>query len=276
MEARVIAEEILKDWNIKGLLNSNEFDDKIMILQKLEEKDIQDFIDNLSQELNKKSIKMPLSLIKNLVITVLAPIVLITLSFFTAIKCIEDNIGGLRFYNLGPSSIGGPSFRFFEDTIYIWLILILVIVRIESKLYNSRKKIKYFKKNVNKILFYLSFTLTVIAIISFLLTLNVQYNSRLGRSTRDNFLINVFLLLHTPSAILWTIYYLVVNKADVFIKFKTRLLKRKNKIGQPLKRNKAIKQLKEAKGLLELGVISQEEYDNLIERLKPLIKNPKP
>ena len=52
-------------------------------------------------------------------------------------------------------------------------------------------------------------------------------------------------------------------------------LKRKNKIGQPLKRNKAIKQLKEAKGLLELGVISQEEYDNLIERLKPLIKNPK-
>ena len=155
------------------------------------------------------------------------------------------------------------------------MILILVIVRIESKLYNSRKKIKYFKKNVNKILFYLSFTLTVIAIISFLLTLNVQYNSRLGRSTRDNFLINVFLLLHTPSAILWTIYYLVVNKADVFIKFKTRLLKRKNKIGQPLKRNKAIKQLKEAKGLLELGVISQEEYDNLIERLKPLIKNPK-
>ena len=115
-------------------------------LKKLEEKDIQDFIDNLSQELNKKSIKMPLSLIKNLVITVLAPIVLITLSFFTAIKCIEDNIGGLRFYNLGPSSIGGPSFRFFEDTIYIWLILILVIVRIESKLYNSRKKIKYFKK----------------------------------------------------------------------------------------------------------------------------------
>ncbi len=53
MERRVIAEKILKDWRIKGRLNSEEFEDKRNILQNLAEEDIPEFIDNLSQKLNK-------------------------------------------------------------------------------------------------------------------------------------------------------------------------------------------------------------------------------
>ena len=273
MERRVIAEKILKDWRIKGRLNSEEFEDKRNILQNLAEEDIPEFIDNLSQKLNKKSIKKPERLIKNLAISVLAPIVLIFLSFFIAFKYIEVYSFGLSAYNLGPYDVGGPSFEFYKDTVYIWLLMIVILVSIENKLYKARKKFKSFTNKLHKILFYFSFILTVLAIISFLLTLNVQLNSRLGRSTRPGFLKWTFLFLHTPAAISWAIYYLAVFKADLFYKLKIRSLKLiKNLFLNPKKRNKAIRQLKEAKDLLDLGVISEEEYKVLIEQLKPLIK----
>ena len=66
---------------------------------------------------------------------------------------------------------------------------------------------------------------------------------------------------------------MAVFKADLFYKLKIRSLKLiKNLFLNPKKRNKAIRQLKEAKDLLDLGVISEEEYKVLIEQLKPLIK----
>lgn len=56
--------------------------------------------------------------------------------------------------------------------------------------------------------------------------------------------------------------------------FKSLLDKKKQKIKKEsiaLKREQAIKELKEAKDLLDLGILSNDEYDNLSKKLKPII-----
>ena len=42
---------------------------------------------------------------------------------------------------------------------------------------------------------------------------------------------------------------------------------------EPLSKSQALLKLKEAKEMLELGVISQDEYNKLLDELKPILKN---
>jgi hypothetical protein len=46
-----------------------------------------------------------------------------------------------------------------------------------------------------------------------------------------------------------------------------------SKSKEPLSKSEALIKLQDAKQMLELGVISQKEYNILLEELKPILKN---
>lgn len=134
-----------------------------------------------------------------------------------------------------------------------------------------------FKKFKHNKLFYISWILTIVATIFFILLLLVQYGdgeaSRIGRSSRDGFVLNSFFLFYSAPSISWLIYYLSNSKWMInFIKVQKLKVHEKNQaVKKAVKRSEAIKEIKEAKELLDLGVINQAEYDELANKLKPII-----
>ena len=138
--------------------------------------------------------------------------------------------------------------------------------------------IKSFKIFGHNKLFYISGALTIVATIFFMLFLAVQYGdgeaSRIGKSTRDGFVLYSFFLIYLAPSISWLIYYIATSKwlAD-YAKAQKHKSYEKN---QATKKGEAIKEIKEAKELLDLGVITKVEYDELAEKLKPIILETKP
>ena len=134
-----------------------------------------------------------------------------------------------------------------------------------------------FKKFKHNKLFYISWILTIVATIFFILLLLVQYGdgeaSRIGRSSRDGFVLNSFFLFYSAPSISWLIYYLANNKWMIdFIKVQKLKVHEENQaVKKAVKKSEAIKEIKEAKELLDLGVINQAEYDELANKLKPII-----
>ena len=133
---------------------------------------------------------------------------------------------------------------------------------------------KYEKFMHNK-LFYISWALTIVATIFFIILLVVQYGSRIGQSTQDGFVLYSFFLIYLAPSISWLIYYLATSKwLTDFIKAKEFKVHEKNQAAKKrVKKSEAIKEIKEARELLDLGVITQAEYDELAEKLKPIILN---
>ena len=137
---------------------------------------------------------------------------------------------------------------------------------------------KYEKFMHNK-LFYISWALTIVATIFFINLLTVQYGdgdaSRIGKSTKDGFIFFAFLITFLAPSISWLIYYLANRKwLTDFIKAQKIKVHEKNQAAKKgVKKSEAIKEIKEAKELLDLGVITQAEYDELAEKLKPIILN---
>ena len=133
---------------------------------------------------------------------------------------------------------------------------------------------KYEKFMHNK-LFYISWALTIVATIFFIILLVVQYGSRIGQSTQDGFVLYSFFLIYLAPSISWLIYYLANRKwLTDFIKAQKIKVHEKNQAAKKrVKKSEAIKEIKEAKELLDLGVITQAEYDELAEKLKPIILN---
>lgn len=134
-----------------------------------------------------------------------------------------------------------------------------------------------FKKFKHNKLFYISWILTIVATIFFILLLLVQYGdgeaSRIGRSSRDGFVLNSFFLFYSAPSISWLIYYLANSKWMIdFIKVqKLKVYEEKQAVKKAVKKSEAIKEIKEAKELLDLGVINQAEYDEVAKKLKPII-----
>ena len=107
----------------------------------------------------------------NIFFSVLSPLIIFIIAFYSALELDKRN----------PFD--------WEDTWWVWAIFLLVISLIEKKLFSIRKKSHYFKKNISRFLFYLSSLSTIVASIVYFLMINVQLFSRVGRSTRDGFLL---------------------------------------------------------------------------------------
>jgi hypothetical protein len=137
--------------------------------------------------------------------------------------------------------------------------------------------IKSFKILRHNKLFYISGALTIVATIFFIFSLAVQYGdgeaSRIGKSTKDGFIFYVFLITFLVPTISWLIYYLAIKKGPALTKVIKDSRKIKDEKNQVVKRSEVVKQIKEAKELLDLGILTQAEYDELIKKLKPIILN---
>ena len=105
---------------------------------------------------------------------------------------------------------------------------------------------------------------------------NVQEFSRIGRSTKDGFMIKLFFMYYSLPVFLWLLYYIFLKNHDSIKIFMYEIKEQKSTKTKVLKRNQAIKELKEAKELLDLGIISKDEYNSLSKKLKPIILNKKP
>ena len=165
----------------------------------------------------------------------------------------------------------------FKHTWWIWAVYIFFIILIEIRLFKRRVNSKYFDNSIRITLYHLSTILTVVAIIIFSLSIMVQYGdgeaSQIGKSTRDGYIFYVFFITFLAPSISWLIYYLVIKKGDALIKVIKDSRKMKDENKQVVKRSEVVKQIKEAKELLDLGILTQAEYDELIKKLKPIILN---
>lgn len=143
----------------------------------------------------------------------------------------------------------------------IWGVWTLVVGYYIKFFHKARKNHLYYKKKIHIILFN-------IALFTTIFFLNISY---IGIKLDWPFLELLFILGFSFS--LWMLYYSFL-KGNMFFKTFSKKIKdsriEENKI---ITREKAIKELKEAKELLELGILSKEEYDVLSQKLKPIILN---
>ena len=78
----------------------------------------------------------------------------------------------------------------------------------------------------------------------------------------------------------WIVYYFVKKYYDELISYVYKKQQKRNqkkfKRSKFLKKQQAITEIKEAKELVDLGILSKEEYDELSKKLKPIILDNEP
>ena len=169
---------------------------------------------------------------------------------------------------------GGNAFNL-ENTWIFWVVFLFIIFFIEKK-YLIKKRSKHFKNNVFRVLYYLSTVSTIVASSSYFLSINVQLFSRVGRSSQDGFLLYVFFIHCLLPAFFWIVYYVVIKNYDSYKSFLHKRQKTRISNSKFLKKQQAITEIKEAKELVDLGILSKEEYDELSKKLKPIILDNEP
>tara|TARA_B110000003_G_scaffold1077_1_gene1144 strand:- start:136 stop:1014 length:879 start_codon:yes stop_codon:yes gene_type:complete len=273
-----------------GNLSLKECSDKRDELNKLKKDQIDDFINGLPNSKHflpeltrpkepkdkgpKSTSELPKSNFGNgycSALSILVPILLFILFFYCAL--------GMSYLHHKRVAFQSSEWYYWRDrvnafdwgVIPIWAVYIYIVIYVEKIFYKKREVIKYFKKPLDKKLFYISIALTVVATIIFFLSVRVQLFSRIGRSTKEGFMFYLFFLTYTLPAILWILYYLVLKESNIIYWLPKIYLKRKKEKTQVLKKAEAVNQLKEAKELLDLGILSQTEYDEKAKKLKPII-----
>ena len=202
----------------------------------------------------------------NTFLTILSPTILFIITLYLATWVSAND----NYYLDVPNPFN------WEITFWVWAIFLIVIFLVEQKLFLVRKRSKYFKNNVFRVLYYLSSLSTIAGSVAYFMTINVQLFSRVGRSSRDGFLLQAFFFCYILPVIFWMVYYAVIKNNDAYKSFLEKKVQKRNREFKVVKREQAIKELKEAKDLLDLGILSKEEYDNLSAKLKPFILGTKP
>lgn len=210
---------------------------------------------------NKQENKSKLYFLTNTILTILSPLVLFIITYIVAIK-ISEYVRYFFSYSSGPFD--------WENTWWVWGLFFVIIIIIENKLFSRRQNSIFFRKNSHRILFYLSSVSTILAIIFYIGIILLQ-NDRIAKSTRDGFLLQAFFFTFILPVVFWGVYYVVIKYNDAFKALLDKMQQKRNRESKILKRNKAIKELKEAKDLFDLGILSKEEYDDLSKKLKPNI-----
>ena len=235
-------------------------------------KDLKHIVEQFEKEVKEKKATLDIQqkdisknqFISNTLLSILSPVILFIIIFYIALEV--DKISA--FLHDNPFH--------YEHTWWVWAIYLIIVIMIEKKLFSIRKRSKYFKSNFFKVLFYLSTISTIAGSVEYFVTINVQLFSRLYRSTRDGFLLQAFFYCYILPVIFWIVYYAVIKNNDAYKSFLDKKNQKRRKESKVLKRDQAIKQLKEAKELLDLGILSKEEYDELSKKLKPTILGTKP
>ena len=235
-------------------------------------KDLKQKVEQFEKEVKEKKAQLDTQqmniskgeFIINTLLSILSPVIYFIITFYIAIE-VED-----YFIQTGAGPFD------LEDTWWIWTIYLIVVFLIEKKLFSIRKRSKYFKSNVFRVLYYLSTFSTIAGSVVYFLTINVQLFSRVGRSTRDGFLLYAFFFCYILPVIFWIVYYFIIKNNDAYKSFLDKKKQKRSKESKVLKRDQAIKELKDAKELLDLGILSKEEYNELSKKLKPFILGTKP
>ena len=228
------------------------------------------FLEDVKEEKQKVEIDIAETTKENwfgehLILSILAPVLLFIIFFYIALEVSSFYQKTYNYYNW-RSKVNAISWENF----IIWVLYIFSIVKIEQKLYKLRNKSKYIDKPFTKILFYTSIILTVVTAIFVFLSIRVQLFSRIGSSSRDNFELFIFSFFLIP-IIFWIIYYFFYKNRDAITKYLNDIKKQNLEQNQALKRKEAMNEIKKYKELLDLGIISQSEYDKKTENLKQLI-----
>ena len=283
---RELGHKLINKLYRKRYLTLEDVSEKTDELNRLKQSQIENFLTSLPgsegflyeltiihEENNRRKVKEE-SKLKNgltfgeyLSLSILAPVLLFILfSFFAGY--VSESFSS--YYNRGNPFD-------FSVTWLVWIIYMFFCSLIELKIYKSYVSSEFFKNIQHKILFYFTIILTVISIIIFLGVLLVQYGdgeaSQIAKSTKDGYIFYAFLLTFLAPSISWIIYNLAVKKGDALKKVITDSRKMKDENKQVVKRSEVVKQIKEAKELLDLGILTQAEYDELIKKLKPIILN---
>lgn len=270
----------------KRYLTLEDVSDKTDELNRLKQSQIEDFLESLPglsegflyeltvkheednrRKVREESLNNKLTFGENLSLSILTPVLLFFLFSFFAWYVSES-------FSTYPNQ--GKIFDF-SVTWWVWIIYLFFCYLIQKRFYKRRVNGKYFENYLRITLYHLSTNITIVAIIIFWLIIRLQYGdgevSQIAKSSRDGFIFYTFFIVFLAPTISWLIYYLVIKKGPALTKVIKDSRKIKDEKNQVVKRSEVIKQIKEAKELLDLGVLTQAEYDELIKKLKPIILN---
>ena len=115
-------------------------------------KDLKQKVEQFEKEVKEKKAQLDTQqmniskgeFIINTLLSILSPVIYFIITFYIAIE-VED-----YFIQTGAGPFD------LEDTWWIWTIYLIVVFLIEKKLFSIRKRSKYFKSNVFRVLYYLS------------------------------------------------------------------------------------------------------------------------
>lgn len=177
---------------------------------------------------------------------------------------------------------GGNPFNW-ENTWSFWWAFLLLVFLIE-KVHFTRKRSTQLKKPIFKVLYYLSFFSTITSSIAYFLVIDI-FIYKPDMLVQEGFDLDIVLLqsffyFFAFPVFFWIVYYFVKKYYDELISYVYKKQQKRNqkkfKRSKFLKKQQAITEIKEAKELVDLGILSKEEYDELSKKLKPIILENEP
>ncbi|MBM3171576.1 MAG: SHOCT domain-containing protein [Bacteroidetes bacterium] len=208
----------------------------------------------LYQELNKLTFGMPFYV--NTLLTVLVPSLIVILVFYLSIQF--DS-----YYDYGPFEM--------EDLLLGWPCGALAIFFLGAVLHKKRENHHFFKLAADKILFYISVFFSILALCTYSYVLYIQTYVPEVKSNREGFLFASAFYTFSLPTMFWLIFFIWVSRREYFLGFSNKLKGKVALAETNRNRKDAIKKLREAKELLDLGILSQEEYEAISRIYKPLI-----
>ncbi len=143
----------------------------------------------------------------------------------------------------------------------VWGIYILLVSYCISFFHKARKRHLYYNNKTHKVIFNIALFATIFSLITSYIGIKLDWP------------LSEFLYLLGISFSLWMLYYFFII-GNIFFKTASKKIKdSKIEVKKNKSREKAITELKEAKDLFDLGILSKEEYDVLSQKLKPIILN---
>ena len=211
---------------------------------------------------NKQENKSKYYFLTNTILTILSPLILFFVTCFVAYEVSSHT--HISYFYASPFD--------WENTWWVWVIFMILIIRIENKLFSRRQNSIFFSKNSHILLFYLSSLSTILANINYVGLILSHNDSNFMRLVwYDGILLDTFIFTYTLPVFFWGGYYVIIKYNDAFKALLYKIQQKRNRESKLLKREKAITELKEAKDLFDLGILSKEEYDDLSKKLKPSI-----
>lgn len=164
----------------------------------------------------------------------------------------------ILFFEVGTSISSGDR-QSYGIRRLVWGIYIGLVSYCISFFHKARKRHLYYNKKTHIVIFNIALFATIFFLIICYIGIKLDWP------------LSDLLYLLGISFSLWMLYYFFI-RGNIFFKTVSKKIKdSKIEVKKNKSREKAITELKEAKDLLDLGILSKEEYDDLSKKLKPSI-----